>query len=128
VQWLATLLFGTAPVAYWLLPPSLGWIGVSTPSLIVFLAAMMAEVAGMPLNLPFIDRLGDWSYGIYLVHVPIIDAVSRHLPDFWTGHNSLVGFGALCLAAFALSGATFYCVEKPCMRLARKLTRRPKNR
>ncbi len=41
-------------------------------------AAMRAPRRGEPATRPVLAKLGDWSYGLYLCHVPVITWVLRH--------------------------------------------------
>jgi exopolysaccharide production protein ExoZ len=84
--WLRPLLLGAAAVGFsWqasLWHPRLPeWLGLGLPSVLAVAAVALTE---RPFALPVINRLGDASYAIYLVH-PMIIAVARMLAE----HNYL---------------------------------------
>jgi peptidoglycan/LPS O-acetylase OafA/YrhL len=61
-------------------------LGVGSASLLVVTAEYSIPV--------FLQRLGDASYGIYLVHVPVMIAIFPSAGPVWLAITSLV-FGAL---------------------------------
>ncbi len=71
----------------------------------------------MPLR--WVHRVGDWSYPIYLLHVPVI--------LFWLRHGFAPGASALpgCIfLTLALSAALHHAVENPGRRLGARLLER----
>lgn len=70
----------------------------------------------------FVCRLGDWSYSIYLLHFPVISAVSKAVRavDFnFTTSAALVVLATLFLTIFA-SAILHNWIERPGMALARR--------
>lgn len=108
----------------------------NTPAFLAACAVLLAGIAGhqwrlaMPLGLPYVvlflaarlpfqkfERLGDYSYGIYIFSFPL-----QQLLYFWgvqkLGFATYVGASiALSLGAGALS---WWLIEKPMLRLGRK--------
>jgi peptidoglycan/LPS O-acetylase OafA/YrhL len=71
------------------------------------------------LEHPFLRRIGELSYSLYLLHHVVISGVQR-----WVPLPRLVQ-GAIALGlAFALSSAIWRWVERPCARLRKRLTPR----
>lgn len=75
-------------------------------------------VAGGPLPLPAnwcapIDRLGDWSYAIFLLHLPVVTFWIRFYPRIMPDPGP-VGFVVTCLVlVIALSGVSHTWFERP---------------
>jgi exopolysaccharide production protein ExoZ len=80
--WMRPILFGAAAAGFawsaspWHLPLP-DWIGLGLPSMLAVAAVTLPQGA---LAFAAIDRLGDASYAIYLVH-PMVIAVARMLSD-----------------------------------------------
>jgi peptidoglycan/LPS O-acetylase OafA/YrhL len=96
--------------------PQSQWPGALTvlPILgaVLIVAARQTSEGGRVLDLPFVQRLGDWSYSIYLWHWPIW--------VFASGWLALRGYevGApqrilMVLASLALGAASYRYVEEP---------------
>ncbi|MFO6447977.1 acyltransferase family protein [Erythrobacter sp. NE805] len=96
---------GGAPLGWWVT------LGIGTPALLVALA-----VAGGPLALPFeaaVEHLGNLSYGIFLIHVPVA--------TFWMWFYPAAvpdpgpwGFLVSCLAVtLVLSHVSYRWFERP---------------
>jgi peptidoglycan/LPS O-acetylase OafA/YrhL len=66
------------------------------------------------LNLPAVSFVGVVSYGIYLVHLPIILLLKRTLWQEW------IVTGVSLALAVALATLLHYSVERPCARLRRR--------
>ena len=63
-------------------------------------------------------RVGDWSYGVYVFHFPIIGAVVA------LGRQSLPGltvFGCAVLPVLLLAALSWHLVENPALRLRRRI-------
>lgn len=71
-SWTMSLLFGGLMVAWHVVPnlPDLVAIGVFV--LLILMAAYNTTQVYRFLNTKPLQRIGDWSYSIYLVHIPII--------------------------------------------------------
>ncbi len=74
--------------------------------------------------------LGKISYGIYLVHVVVINTVYIYVEKYLSGPNKAINFAwitVLCiLCVVAVSAALHYCVERPFMRLGKRITNKMK--
>ncbi|MBQ5963369.1 acyltransferase [Massilia sp. ZL223] len=94
-----------------------------SPLSFALLAALILKVAKRPLRLPtalndFIRR-NDFSYGLYLYHMPVINVV---LYSGWlSGQFSLLATATLSVVAAVLS---WYVVEKPALSAKVKIDRK----
>ena len=94
---------------------------------IILSAAYNTTAVKKILELPFLQRLGDWSFSIYMVHVPLVYLFWIYLtlqrPDWWAtfppqeeAGNPVTGLW-LCLALVAstlmLASLTYNYVEVP---------------
>lgn len=87
--------------------------------LILALAAEQGPLA-WALSLPPIVVLGEASYGLYLIHIPIFETFIRYLPPsqpFFSIHV-LAGYMALCVL---VSVVFYFVIESPARRMIRKL-------
>jgi exopolysaccharide production protein ExoZ len=93
------------------------------PSFLIILGLAKSEQLGMRIPNPFI-KLGDWSYALYLIHVPVFALTGRIFARF-SKPNSV--FDNLIFCAIALIGAIIAAAilhiafEKPIMKMAHKL-------
>lgn len=128
---LAAYIFGYArisgpkatPVTDWLI--SIGW------ALGVFVLGLVLHQAGYLRRIPKpILRLGDMSYSLYLVHIPVGYAILRQLRWLWPApHAPLYGeftvpFLLMVGGALGVATVSWLLVERPSQRLARVLLRR----
>jgi peptidoglycan/LPS O-acetylase OafA/YrhL len=60
--------------------------------------------------------LGTISYGIYLWHKPLLDKLGPHL----VGHGEILATLVVSAASVAFAAVSFYAVERPAQRLARR--------
>lgn len=67
--------------------------------------------------------LGEISYGIYLVHLPVMELLVRYLPGLAMPHWSLYLMLVLGLVLL-LSAALYYLIELPFIRLGKKFSAR----
>ncbi|BDG86586.1 acyltransferase family protein [Citrobacter koseri] len=103
-----------------------GWIrqgvtGMLWPSVILVIAALISEDV-IKKEIKPLSFLGDISYSLYLVHWIVIRVIQKHYPDLW---DKMHGFGGLTLFVFIcllISFITYKYIEKPTIKLARKLT------
>jgi peptidoglycan/LPS O-acetylase OafA/YrhL len=92
----------------------------------VILVALCIFSRDVPMTNPLYRaavRLGDWSYSLYLAHGGVLLLVGiawRKVfgADFLWGYTMIVIFGSIIAAA-----VSYYWVERPMTRVARKLTR-----
>lgn len=67
--------------------------------------------------------LGEVSYGIYLVHLPVMELLAKYLPGLTLPHWSLY-LGLVLGLVLALSAALYYLIELPFIRLGKRLSAR----
>lgn len=65
------------------------------------------------------NRLGDYSYGLYIVHWPIAQTLHANVPDL---PPVLIGLSSLALS-LPLAVASWHVVEKPCLACVDDVTR-----
>lgn len=101
-----------------LLPAAIGLLAASmlSPAVEVFRAASLAVVivwaATVGPRLPDAARFGDLSYGVYIIHFPIIQvAVAMGLFAV-----PLQGLGVVAAVSFVLALAMWWLVERPALR------------
>lgn len=121
VGWPALLFVDlTTAVGRWVLPPLL---------FVLFWATFRGRAAGSVLRLRLLTTIGGMCYTIYLLHYPLMSAMSRV-----TGRISAGSYGANLVLQSAIilpvllvvAGVFFLAVERPCMdpRWVAKLRRR----
>ncbi|MEY3220207.1 MAG: hypothetical protein RIT27_1564 [Pseudomonadota bacterium] len=80
-------------------------------------AIVIMALQAPTLYVPFLKWIADISYSIYLLHFSLLLYTYHHLN--WKNPSSIFGAIALILLITTLS---YYAIEKPAMRLARRLT------
>lgn len=85
------------------------WVG--TPALLLAAALLGGELR-LPMS-PAINRLGDWSYALYLLHVPLAHAWINLFP---LRFGAWVFLLSLVVVTYAVSFAAFHFVERPMTR------------
>jgi peptidoglycan/LPS O-acetylase OafA/YrhL len=63
------------------------------------------------------EFLGNLSYGVFLNHFVLI----YWLHGFWSGTYDAAIILAVLLVAFLCSGLTYYCIERPVLKLRHRL-------
>jgi peptidoglycan/LPS O-acetylase OafA/YrhL len=111
------------------LAPSSGGAAVLKEAGYALVAALLLVPAALGTRAPVLGSaplrlLGRWSYGIFLWHLVVLDAVYRITgwPDF-SGRTVAVAV-LTALGAAALGGLSWVLVERPALRLADRLARR----
>lgn len=97
------------------------WQVVLLPLIVVLIVSLASrQVQGRGVSTPrWLIVLGEWSFALYLVHVPLIVAVRV------AGHDGPVTFLLVMLGAVALAGLAHMTVERPAEQwLRRRLLRR----
>lgn len=110
--------------------PDLGWGRViywGLPSALVLYGAVCLELSGR-LNTPrWLMTLGDWSYALYLCHLLVVTGLgvawARFAPDLGRFDN-LVLIAAMFAASILVAALAYYGVERPVLKLTKKLGRR----
>lgn len=92
----------------------------SRPMLALQPLAIAALVVGAAYLLPAMGKLPDLSYGVYLLHAPVIQ-FTQQLAWLPAGPDAFV---PTILLIFVLSLAAFYAIEQPAIRAGRAWTRR----
>lgn len=83
-------------------------------------AAVARRPAGRSLFSPVLERLGEWSYSIYLSHFLVFTVLQRLIPGEWRG--SLVVGSAL--ATIAVGRCSYRWLEVPMIRVGKRITER----
>jgi peptidoglycan/LPS O-acetylase OafA/YrhL len=78
------------------------------------LAALIAGIAFMPGPALNAARWGDVSYGVYIVHFPILQAMVAF--GVFTQLGAVGGFAAATVLVFGLSYGLWWLIEKPALR------------
>jgi exopolysaccharide production protein ExoZ len=77
-------------------------------SVLIALASLLPRISWPRL----LVRLGDWSYGLYLMHAPFIYAAYLYLkdsrPGFWPAFAIMISVGLLAGCAFGFAEHRFY--------------------
>lgn len=110
--------------------PDLGWGRVifwGLPSALILYGAVCLELSGR-LTVPgWMMTLGDWSYALYLCHLLVVTSLgvlwARIAPDLgW--FDNLVLIAAMFAASLLVAALAYYGVERPVLKLTKKLGRR----
>ena len=119
---------GAVMVAGLLVPPSL--VGAILPlALLTFPAALLLGLRTRWLESRLFVWLGDRSYAIYLIHIPVIELVVKwHGPIAGGALPVALGLGGLIAAVLLLSELAFHTVEDPARKAIRAAWLRRENR
>jgi peptidoglycan/LPS O-acetylase OafA/YrhL len=74
-----------------------------------------------PLNWGWVRWIGVTSYGLYLIHGPLLASFQQHWPDIPKPEGVAIG---LC-SSLALTALLYYWVEKPVAQFRKRLERKP---
>lgn len=97
-------------------------IVVASSVLVVGIAGMDRAGVRTPLAYPVMQRLGEMSYALFCLHVPVFIIVTRALMVAgWTGELGLLSGGFILAVALALGWAAHILVEEPARRAIRTL-------
>ncbi|MEH3146063.1 MAG: acyltransferase [Methylobacterium frigidaeris] len=84
--------------------PTARWLCGLAALLLVGVAVQRRQAGGANPPMRTVLRFGDWSYVLYLAHVPVIFVVLRFAPQGWSGGTLWAACLAAVLAATALLG------------------------
>lgn len=104
-----------------------GWLGHVVRDLpagigFAMIAGAVAQGPAWILGSAPLRRLGDFSFGIYLWHMPVLYLLRHH--DRWP-ISPWEAYGVVLGLATALGAISWYLLEKPAMAWAARRTRRP---
>lgn len=92
---------------------------------VLIVSVLLSRPRKLPDDLRLFRRLGDLSFGIYLLHVPILTALTPLIAPIARTSGWLAGCAALFAAtlgiAIPLALIAFTCVERPATRIGRLL-------
>ena len=108
--------FGSDLAGLWLLSSS----SCAGCAALIFVLAQEQGLMARLLSHPFFVLLGRLSYGIYLVHWPVLVFFSTHRKDF-AGMPDWVMFSIIGAVIFALAYVIWATIEKPCRALLIRL-------
>lgn len=95
------------------------------PSAILLLAFLMAEDSGLFVAPKWAVTVGEWSFGIYLLHPVVIEAVNRRAgpvpPEHW--HYAAIRFALVTGLTLWAAKLLYVRVEVPCIQYGRKIAR-----
>ncbi len=124
---------GIVAGSLWIGPPdpmsfASGWrrfAAFGIPCALIVYGAACVEVDGRSRAPDGAVALGDWSYSLYLLHLPLIAALAALWADRWAGPLDNLAFALIATAAaVALSWAAFRGFERPVLALGGKLRAR----
>lgn len=94
--------------------------GLFWPSLSLVTAALLAEDL-IKLEIKPLSFLGDISYSLYLSHWSLIKVYITFYPTSWNNNYGAIGLATFLIISIAISYVMYITIEKPSMRLARKI-------
>ena len=127
--WLALLLFvalQTLLVSFievywqggWLLCLWNSSLALSMAGIVMAICKLPESAAAKALSTRPMIALGDWSFGIYLWHFPVLQLSHRHYPEWGaTAFTSLLALGVTLVLTLSLAALSFTQLERPLMRL-----------
>jgi len=102
----------------WLLCLWNSLLALSMAGIVMALCKLPESLATKALSTRPMIALGDWSFGIYLWHFPVLQLLHRLSPDWGsTAFNSLLALGITLVLTLALGALSFTQLERPLMRL-----------
>lgn len=125
VAFSGALLAGAAAVQHW----PLFVIAAGGAALIVGLAAIDHAGVKTPLASPVMQTLGNWSYALFVLHVPTYIILTRVFSKLgWSGQLGWVSGGVMVAVALAASWPAHVLLEEPVRHAIRRTfgARRPK--
>lgn len=119
---IAILLVAT-PLLYFALPNHHGLLGVGASALAMFVAFALTDLLGEPITVRATVWMGQWSYGVYLLH-PIVGFFTEAIaPGYWRTGSPIGSFFIFISITFLLAALLHAWEERPFIDLARILTR-----
>lgn len=117
---IAILLIAT-PILYFAMPNRHGLLGIGASAFSMFVAFALTDLLGEPIKLRVAVWMGQWSYGIYLIHPIVFESIS---PGYWRTGSPVSSFLTYLAVTIALASLAHALVERPFINLARSLSRR----
>ncbi len=90
-----------------------GWTSAGEILANLALAAIILQFGLPRVANPVVNKLPDFSYGIYLWHYPLMQAILVAYPDI----SPLALFGLALPPTLLISAISWYCIERPSLRL-----------
>lgn len=95
-------------------------VAAGASGLILGFAALDRAKALTLLNTPILEELGRWSYGLFVLHVPIFIALEQAFPRLgWDGPIDLAKGAVMLAVALCASAPAHYWIEEPARKLIR---------
>lgn len=94
--------------------------GLFWPSLCLVAGALISEDL-IKFNIKPLSFLGDISYSLYLSHWSIIKVFITFFPAAWNNRYGFIGLATFLFISILISYLMYLLIEKPSMRLARKI-------
>lgn len=125
----ASILLAISLVSIWINEPKSSSI-VAYITCILIIAASQDAFQKLNLQMPFLDHLGNWSYSLYLLHIP----VGIYLFGRFANYEQMRSISNVMVTDFVLLGIcliyaamAYYLVELPGIRLGKYLAKRVSN-
>jgi exopolysaccharide production protein ExoZ len=85
-------------------------------------AIVTGAVFATPLRLTALEKLGDWSYSLYLTHPLILSAASQAWRRIWSNGPELLFYVAALVACLVVAAICFHGFERPVTRWLKRTT------
>ena len=104
--------------AGWLLCLWNSLLALSMAGIVIAICKLPESAAAKALSTRPMIALGDWSFGIYLWHFPVLQLLHRLYPEgAASAFTSLLALGVTLLLTLAIAAMSFTQLERPLMRL-----------
>ncbi len=97
--------------------------GVSASLIVYGVTALETRTKRAPWAHPFLVRVGDWSYSLYLGHLIVIAGLGRLYYPIFGQYGTIASLGFIVsasISAIAVAAAAYYLFERPSIRLLRR--------
>jgi len=93
-------------------------LALSMAGIVMAICKLPESAAAKALSTRPMIALGDWSFGIYLWHFPVLQLSHRLYPEWGaTAFTSLLALGVTLVLTLSLAALSFTQLERPLMRL-----------